>query len=33
MVSARAMYESMGFRYVRTVERGGSTYLSYVLDL
>jgi ribosomal protein S18 acetylase RimI-like enzyme len=33
MASARAMYESMGFRPVRTVERGGSAYLTCVLDL
>ncbi|MDP9341925.1 MAG: GNAT family N-acetyltransferase [Actinomycetota bacterium] len=33
MVAARAMYESLGFRHVRTVDRGGSTFLTYVLDL
>jgi ribosomal protein S18 acetylase RimI-like enzyme len=33
MAAARAMYESLGFRYVRTVDRGGSTFLTYVLDL
>ncbi len=33
MVAARSMYESMGFRYVRTAERGGSIYLTYLLDL
>jgi ribosomal protein S18 acetylase RimI-like enzyme len=31
MSAARAMYESLGFRHVRTVERGGSIYLTYVL--
>jgi ribosomal protein S18 acetylase RimI-like enzyme len=33
MVAARSMYESMGFRYVTTAERGGSIYLTYVLEL
>ena len=33
MAAARAIYESLGFRYVRTVERGGSPNLTYVLDL
>ena len=33
MLAARAMYESLGFRYIRTVDRNGSAYLTYVLDL
>jgi ribosomal protein S18 acetylase RimI-like enzyme len=33
MAAARAMYESLGFGYVRTVDRAGSRYLTYVLEL
>jgi ribosomal protein S18 acetylase RimI-like enzyme len=33
MVAAQALYESLGFRYLRTVDRNGSTYLAYVLHL
>lgn len=33
MVAARGMYESLGFRYLRSVDRAGAIYLTYVLDL
>ena len=33
MIAARAINESLGFRFVRTIDHGGSAYLTYVLDL